>query len=174
VGQPFEGPGGRRIAGSIEHTAPLARGSSGGPLLDAEGRLLGLNTHRLGDGFYLALPADEALRRRVDGLAEGRSPRPRRLGVALAPNEVAVRLRAAVGLPARPGLLVRGVEETGPAATAGIRSGDLLVSADGTALTGPDDLYAALAGDAPTLAVGVVRGAEEITVEVTFPTTDGA
>src|SRR5919199_1442256 len=39
----FRGPGGRGIAGSIEHTAPLPRGSSGGPLVDATGRLLGLN-----------------------------------------------------------------------------------------------------------------------------------
>ena len=58
VDREFRGPRGRRITGSIEHTAPLARGSSGGPLVDAEGRLLGINTHRLGDGFYLALPAD--------------------------------------------------------------------------------------------------------------------
>jgi serine protease Do len=172
VGRPFRGPGGRRITGSVEHTAALARGSSGGPLVDAEGRLVGLNTHRLGDGFYLALPADEALRRRVDGLAVGRSPSRRRLGVALASAEVAARLRAAVGLDVRPGLLVRGVEETGPATTAGIRRGDLIVSADGKALASPDDLYAALAGDGPNLAVGVVRGAEEITLEVTFPAPD--
>ena len=62
TGRSFRGPRGRRIAGSVEHTAPLARGSSGGPLVDAEGRLLGINTRRLGDGFYLAMPADAALR----------------------------------------------------------------------------------------------------------------
>jgi serine protease Do len=54
----FRGPGGRQIGGSIEHTAPLAPGSSGGPLLDADGRLVGLNTNRIGEGFYLGLPAD--------------------------------------------------------------------------------------------------------------------
>src|SRR5256714_7970976 len=58
VARAFRGPGGRRIAGSIEHTAPLAPGSSGGPILDGQGRLLGLNTNRLREGFYLALPAD--------------------------------------------------------------------------------------------------------------------
>ena len=52
----FRGPRGRRIAGSVEHTAPLARGSSGGPLLDTEGRLVAVNTHRAGAGFYLARP----------------------------------------------------------------------------------------------------------------------
>ena len=60
IARSFRGPGGRRISGSIEHTAPLAPGSSGGALLDAEGRLIGLNTNRIGEGFYLALPADAA------------------------------------------------------------------------------------------------------------------
>src|SRR5688572_12668516 len=58
VARAFRGPGGRRIAGSLEHTAPMAPGSSGGPIVDTDGRLLGLNTNRLGEGFYLALPAD--------------------------------------------------------------------------------------------------------------------
>jgi serine protease Do len=66
IARSFRGPGGRRISGSIEHTAPLAPGSSGGALLDAEGRLIGLNTNRIGEGFYLALPADAALRGRVE------------------------------------------------------------------------------------------------------------
>ena len=74
--QSFRGPRGRRIRGSIEHTAPLARGSSGGPVLDGEGRLLALNTRRLGDGFYQAIPADPDLRARVEALAAGTSPVP--------------------------------------------------------------------------------------------------
>ena len=108
TGRSFRGPRGRRIAGSVEHTAPLARGSSGGPLVDAEGRLLGINTRRLGDGFYLAMPADAALRERVDQLAAGESPVRRRLGIAVAPPFVARRLRRAVGLPERDGLLRAG------------------------------------------------------------------
>ncbi|MBO0691770.1 MAG: trypsin-like peptidase domain-containing protein, partial [Acidimicrobiaceae bacterium] len=83
VGRPFRGPGGHLINGSLEHTAPLARGSSGGPLVDGEGRVVGINTHRLGEGFYLALPTDADLRRRIGALGEGRSPTRRRLGVAL-------------------------------------------------------------------------------------------
>ena len=42
VERSFRGPGGRLIGGSIEHTAPLAPGSSGSPIVDGEGRLLGL------------------------------------------------------------------------------------------------------------------------------------
>jgi serine protease Do len=169
LGRPFRGPGGRTIAGSLEHTAPLARGSSGGPLVDAEGHVIGLNTHRLGDGFYLALPTDAALRHRIDALSEGRSPTRRRLGVALAPGQAARRLRAAVGLEPRDGLLVQGVEDGGPASVAGLRRGDLLITAGGRALIGPDDLYAALsADDLSSLTLVVVRGVEEVTLHVEF------
>lgn len=170
TGRPFAGPRGRRVRGSIEHTAPLARGSSGGPLLDPSGRLVGINTHRVERGFYLALPADDDLRRRVDALAAGTEPRRRRLGVALAPPHVAVRLRASVGLPPREGLLVRGVEEGSPAAAAGVKQGDLLVGAAGRELRTADDLFDALdeVADGVGLELAVVRGVEELTVTVSF------
>ena len=96
----FRGPGGRQIGGSIEHTAPLAPGSSGGPLVDADGRLVGLNTNRIGEGFYLALPGRHraarprrrARPRRVRRAGRGSASRSR-------PARVARRLRA-VGRPA--------------------------------------------------------------------------
>src|SRR5918999_4793559 len=80
TGRSFRGPGGRRIGGSIEHSAPLPRGSSGGPLVDAAGRLLGLNAVRREGGLILALPADEALQRRAAALATGESAERPRLG----------------------------------------------------------------------------------------------
>jgi serine protease Do len=163
----FRGPGGRLIGGSIEHTAPLASGSSGSPILDAEGRLLGLNTQRLGEGFYLALPADASLRARIDALGRGESTSRQRLGIAVAPSHVARHLRRAVGLPDRDGVLVRGVEEGSPADEAGIREGDLIVSAAGATITDPDELHEALEkAGSDKLAVGLVRGAEELTVDV--------
>jgi serine protease Do len=166
VARAFRGPGGRRIGGSIEHTAPLAPGSSGGALLDADGRLIGINTNRLGEGFYLALPADAALRERVDGLSRGESPRRARLGVAVAPSHVARRLRRSVGLPERDGLLVRGVEDGSPAARAGIQEGDLIVAAAGRDVTDADQLFEALAAAGETFEVRIVRGTEERTVQV--------
>ena len=122
TGRGFRGPRGRRVAGSIEHTAPLPRGSSGGPLVDPDGNLLGLNAVRRDGGFILALPADAALRRRVGELARGEAAERPRLGVALAPPRVARRMRAAVGLPERDGLLVRGVVDGSPAARGGARA----------------------------------------------------
>ena len=166
VAREFRGPGGRRIDGSVEHTAPLAPGSSGGPLLDADGRLVGLNTNRIGEGFYLALPANEALRARVDALSRGEAPRRARLGVAVAPSHIAQRMRRSVGLPERDGVLVRGVEDASLAADAGIEAGDLLVEAGGKPLTDADDLFAALSALDLPFDLKLVRGAEERTVRI--------
>jgi serine protease Do len=173
----FRGPRGRRIAGSVEHTAPLVRGSSGGPIVDADGRLLGINTNRLGDGFYLAIPATDDLRQRLDGLGRGDTPTARRLGVGVAPAGVARRLRQSVGLPPRDGLLVRVVEPGGPADQAGIQPGDLLVAAGDRSLATVDDLFAALDGADEAVTINVVRGVDELEVRVQFSgatTTEGS
>ncbi len=166
VSRAFRGPGGRRIAGSLEHTAPLAPGSSGGPLLDAEGRLVGINTNRIGEGFYLALPADAGLRGRVEALGRGESPRRRRLGVAIVPARVARRLRRSVGLPDRDGVLVRGVDPDGAAADADIREGDLIVAVGGAPVADADDLVEALATATLPLTVDLVRGSTDVSVTV--------
>ena len=170
VGREFRGPRGRRIAGSLEHTAPLARGSSGGPVLDRTGRAIGLNTHRLGEGFYLALPVDEALRARLDDLAEGTVPTRRSLGVAVVPPRVARKLRAAVGLDEHDGLLVRAVDPSAPAVAAGVREGDLIIEAGGRAITSVDDLHAVLDDwSEPAIEVRVLRGTEHaITIRIPF------
>jgi serine protease Do len=173
VERSFRGPRGRRIAGSLEHTAPLLPGSSGGPVLDADGQLLAINTSRLGEGFYLAIPADEALRGRAGALARGESATSPRLGIAIAPGHVARRLRRAVGLPDTDGLLIREVAEASPAARAGLASGDLIVAAGGRPLSTPDDLFDALAAARDgTLELKVVRGADERTLQVTLTDPD--
>ncbi len=166
----FRGPRGRRIAGGIEHTAPLPRGSSGGPLVDSAGGLLGLNSIRLEGGLILAIPADEVLRERVGALGRGEHVRRARLGVAIAPPRVAKRLRRAVGLPERDGVLVRAVEEDSPAARAGIERGDLIVVADGHEVQRVDVLYEAIdaARGRGALELTLLRGNEERSVTVDF------
>ncbi|HSR22527.1 MAG TPA: S1C family serine protease [Candidatus Eisenbacteria bacterium] len=165
----FRGPRGRRITGSLEHTAPLLPGSSGGPVLDASGQLLGINTNRLGEGFYLAIPADEALRGRADALARGESAVSPRLGVTIAPGYVARRLRRAVGLPETEGLLIRDVAEDSPAARAGLAQGDLIVAAAGQPVHSADDLFDALqAAQGGTIELKLVRGTDERTLQVAF------
>lgn len=156
----FRGPRGRRIKGSIEHTAPLLPGSSGGPVVDTDGRLLGINTHRIGEGFYLAIPADDALRKRVTSLGKGETPKRRRLGVAVAPGHVGRRLRRAVGLPDADGVLVRGVEDDSVAHRAGIREGDFVTHVGDRAVSTPDDLVEAIESGATE--VVVLRGSDEV------------
>jgi serine protease Do len=173
VDRAFRGPRGRRISGSLEHTAPLLPGSSGGPVLDADGRLLGINTSRLGEGFYLAIPADETLRGRADALARGETATAPRLGISITPGHVARRLRRAVGLPDVDGLLIGDVAEGSPAARAGLASGDLITAAAGQPVSTPDDLFDALgAARGGSLELTVVRGADERTLQVTFTDPD--
>jgi serine protease Do len=161
----FRGPRGRRIKGSLEHTAPLPRGSSGSPVVTASGAVVGINTNRLGDGFYLALPADGELQSRLGSLSSGQSRTRPRLGVGLAPAHVARALRRSVGLDERDGLLVRVVEEGSPAGTAGMREGDLIIAVNGTAVTNADDLYDALDAGGE-LRLTVVRGSDEVEITV--------
>lgn len=166
----FRGPRGRMIRGTLEHTAPLLPGSSGGPIVDGEGRLLGLNTNRLGEGFYLAIPSGSTLDAAIDALSKGEAAARVRLGVGVAPAEVAAKLRASVGLDPVEGVLVRFVEEDSPAATAGIREGDMITKVADHPVTSPDDLHEALSGVASgsTTTVELVRVAETVTVEVGF------
>jgi S1-C subfamily serine protease len=148
----------------------LPRGSSGGPLLDSAGRLLGINSVRVDGGLILAIPADQNLRDRVESLARGEAPKRVRLGVAIAPPRVARRLRRAVGLPERDGLLVRAVEEGSPADKAGLERGDLIVAAGDREIDRVDALYEALdtARESGTLELTIVRGTDERSVPVTF------
>jgi S1-C subfamily serine protease len=176
VGTAFRGPRGRLITAGFEHTAVVGRGSSGGPVTDGSGSLIGLNTHRPADGLYLALPADQALADRVEALLQGQAPRRRRLGVSLVPPAVARRLRASVGLTARDGMLVREVDAQGPASAAGIVAGDLIVSVGGVEIVTVDQLTAAVeAADAGSpLTVRLLRGAEELEVQVSLEPTEAA
>jgi serine protease Do len=123
------------------------------------------------------VPATSAVKERALQLARGETPSPHRLGVAVAPPRVARRLRRAVGLAERDGLLVRAVEDDSPAARAGVERGDLIVAAGDDEIDGVDALYTAL--DAVPVAGGelvltIVRGTEERDVEVTFAATKEA
>jgi serine protease Do len=152
-------PGGRGLRGTrgcvaaagrraIEHTAPLPRGSSGAPLLDAQGRLLGINSVRLEGGFVLALPADAALRARVEALTRGETLQRPQLGVALGR-----------------GAIVHAVKDASPAAVAGIAPGDRLVAVDDRPLRSTDDLLDALEAGEPFV-VTVLRDGEQRDIDL--------
>lgn len=126
---------------AIEHTAPLPRGASGSPLLDAEGRLLGLNTVRAEGGFVLAVPVTRA---RAEALARGELPRRTQLGVVLTR-----------------GLTVRAIRDASPAAIAGVAPGDRLLGVDDRPLRSLDDLLDALEREPADLVLTVTRGGEQ-------------
>jgi serine protease Do len=163
----FRGPRGRRIAGAIEHTAALPRGSAGGPLVDLDGRLAGVNLLRSEGGLILAVGASGGLRDAAERLAKGEEIARPRLGIAVAPPFAARKLRRAVGLPEREGVLVRAVEEGGTADRTGIAQGDLLVAAGEREVDGIDSLHRAIDEAAGgQLAIKIVRGVDELELEV--------
>ena len=170
VDRSFRGPRGRLVTGAIEHTAPLGKGTSGSPVVDADGRIVGLTTLRLGDGLALAQPAGEAC-----GAASTIWPPVRRRTASCSASAwrrpgAARRMRRAVGLAEREGALVRGVVDDSPAARAGLATGDLITRVGSRDVAGPADLEGALADpDLGTeVTIHVVRGAEELDLTVTF------
>ncbi len=167
VNRTFPGPRGRSIDNAIEHTAALARGASGGPLVDVDGNLIGINTNR-SDVGYQAIAYAGATRARIDALITGTSFHRRQLGVALAPAAATAAVRRAAGLPEITGLLVRGVAEDSPAHRAGLAQGDVIVSAGPVAIDSLDALARALDTNEDTIVLTVVRGVDERTVSVSF------
>jgi DNA-binding MarR family transcriptional regulator len=89
-----------------------------------------------------------------------------RLGVAVAPAAVAQRMRRAVGLPDRHGVLVLRVKRGSPADAAGLARGDLVVGVAGVEVHTIGDLHRALAHAGERLSLGVVRGVDERAVDV--------
>lgn len=147
----------------------LYPGFSGGPLVDAEARLIGINTSFLAPGASMAV-ALATVERVAAALAKGgRVPRPY-LGVVSQPVGISGRLREALGLQQESGLLVLSVEPDAPADQAGVLQGDLLAGLAGNAVRHSDDLQRALAGHAPGEAVGVkvIRGGAVQELSVTL------
>jgi DNA-binding MarR family transcriptional regulator len=96
-----------------------------------------------------------------------------RLGVAVAPAAVAQRMRRAVGLPERHGILVLRVKRGSAAETAGLARGDLVTSAGASDVQTIGDLHRALAHAGASLKLDVVRGVEERAVTVALPADGG-
>ncbi|HVH65467.1 MAG TPA: trypsin-like peptidase domain-containing protein [Candidatus Acidoferrum sp.] len=157
---------GGQIERLIETTAELLPGFSGGPLLDAEGRVIGINSWNYGRGLSRALPI-EAAERIVESLRTHGRIRRAYLGVGTQP----VRLPDALAgqLSQKTGLLVVTVEPDGPAARAGFLQGDTMISLDGKPIRQLDDLFNAVRGleVGSTHTVGVIRAGEPKDLGVT-------
>ena len=136
----------RVVDNVIQTDAALNPGNSGGALADGRGRVVGINTAVAGVGLGLAVPINQATRRIVAALmSEGRFRRAY-LGIAGGPRPLPPRLARELGQES--GVEVVEVVEGSPAASAGLRSEDLIVAVDETPIAGVDDLHKLMVSDA--------------------------
>jgi len=143
-------------------------GFSGGPLVNSEGEVLGLNTSGLTRGSSLTIPVKVAWRI-AEALAKHGSIKRGYLGVRTQPVEIPEAARNALQREQGQGLLVLWLEEGGPAEKGGLLVGDILVAISGQPVGDPDDLFAALNSETvgKAVAVEVLRGGRPETVQVT-------
>lgn len=188
------GGGGRfAIGGAIQTDAAINHGNSGGPLVDAHGRVIGINaqiqtTGGGGDGVGFAIPVD-TVRRSLEQLRAKGSVDYAWIGVSTV--SVFPQLADRFDLPSDQGAFVQSITDDGPAAAAGLTAGDeddvafqasryrpggdVVTSVDGQPITQQFDLATAIADRAPGEAVSleVWRDGERRTVQVTLGTRPG-
>jgi Do/DeqQ family serine protease len=155
----------------IQTDAAINPGNSGGALVDAAGRLVGINTaiySRSGgsQGIGFAIPANMV--RVVVASAKGGSGAVKRPWLGAKLQEVTPEIAESMGLKRPSGALVANVASGGPAARAGIRTGDLIVSIDGTLVDDPNafDYRFATKALGGTAQIGLVRQGKEVAVPI--------
>jgi S1-C subfamily serine protease len=142
-------------------------GFSGGPLIDVDGRVLGLNTSGVARGVALTIPVALAWRA-AEVLAQHGAIRRGYLGIRSQPVEIGPAQRLTLGREQEVGLLLVGIEDESPASAAGLLVGDILVGLGGETISDPDHLLARLAGDivGKSVPVEILRGGQPVAVQV--------
>jgi S1-C subfamily serine protease len=189
----IESPDGRFIGEAIQTDAAINPGNSGGPLLDLEGRVIGVNAQivspsRASAGIGFAVPANTVRRVVPQLIARGRYPHPW-LGVSVLPFDsqgARILREAGMDVPVDEGLLVAEVVPGGPVAEAGIRAGDRVVLIGNTRIPVGGDIITAINGEpianfeeltvylesetqvGDTVEVTLIRDGQEMTVSVTL------
>ena len=180
----IDAPSGFSINDVIQTDASINPGNSGGPLLDAQGRVIGINSQiatgggqgSVGIGF--AVPIDTA-KNLLPKLRKGEEIKRAFLGVRMA--TVTSDLASELSLPQDSGALVESIEDSGPAEKAGLQAtvrddpsgdvtepGDLIVAVDGKPVKSADDVVSAVAAKQPgdTLEIQYYRGDAKKTVKI--------
>lgn len=167
VGGPWRTFRGAEVEGYLRSDVTFFPGFSGGPLIDAEGRAVGLNSSRLGRGAGLTIPVAAVARIVADLLAGGKVRRAY-LGVSSQVARLPEKLAAALG-GQESGLLIVSVEPGSPADTAGLLIGDILVAFAGTKVADTEDLQSLLGANliGSETAATVLRGGTAQDVAIT-------
>jgi serine protease Do len=159
----------------IQTDAAINRGNSGGPLLNIRGEVIGINTMiissgvqgggNLGVGF--AVPIN-TVRDLLPQLQEGKVVRGR-IGVGLVPQPMSREYASSLGLPNANGAEVSSIESGGPAGSAGMRSGDVIVEYNGRPVTDNSELVGMVTRTKPgtTVPVRVIRDRKSVSLNVT-------
>ncbi|NUO62883.1 MAG: PDZ domain-containing protein [Gemmatimonadaceae bacterium] len=151
-------PRGFELGGLIQTDAAINPGNSGGPLLDSQGRVVGINSAILqgttGLGFAIPINLAQDIANQV--LTTGHIVR---AYLGIIPADLSPEIAQRFGLPVREGVIVRGVGEGTPAARAGLQPADIITSIDGTAIPTTGELFRVLRGHRPgdTIRISIVR-----------------
>jgi S1-C subfamily serine protease len=165
LGEAWRTPGGGSVDRFFQTDVVMYPGFSGGPLVDASGRTLGLNTSALARGISLTIPA-ATLRRVTEALLRHGRIQRGYLGVGAQPVRLPEDVAAKAGQAS--GLMLASVEPDSPAGRGGLLLGDVLISLDGEPLRGMEDLLNALGSDrvGKTVEIGMLRGGQMSSVKV--------
>ncbi|MBI2842420.1 MAG: trypsin-like peptidase domain-containing protein [Armatimonadetes bacterium] len=162
--------GGGALTNLIETDARINPGNSGGPLLDSKGRVVGINTALVGGrggGLGFAVPINTAQAAIRDVLEYGRIIVP---WMGISYGDVTAEMASVFDLPVDEGVMIADVVTNSPAATAGLRHGDIIVESDGKKITDGGDLQKQLrekrVGDKMSLVI--LRDGKRMTVNVTL------
>jgi len=169
LGRELDAPGGFKLENLVQTDAAINPGNSGGPLCDVHGRVIGMNTAIIpyGQGIGFAVAVNPIKTAVEDIVAHGRVVRPW-LGVAMSSINQAIAEQ--LNVPTREGVLVRMVSPGSPAAAAGLREGDVIVSFNGAKTADIDEIRRAISksrvGDTVTLTVYRERQKLDLPVKI--------
>jgi S1-C subfamily serine protease len=159
-----DGQASRLVENVIQTDAALNPGNSGGALADIRGRVVGINTAVAGVGLGLAVPVDAATRLILAALMRDGRVRRAYLGIVGGTRRLPPTLAARLGRTA--GLEVVQLLDGSPAAAAGVRAGDIIVSLDGRPIAGVGDLQRSLVGDLVGRSIDVTLEREGTLAEI--------
>lgn len=170
LGRSLRSRHGRLIEGIVQHTAALNPGNSGGPLVDARGRVVGVNTAiiAMAQGIGFAVPSATAQWVLTEILTQGRVRRAY-LGISGRDRPLDKRLVRALNLPLMRAVEVTARDAEGPASQSDLRPGDLIVAVNESPVDGIDALYR-LVSRSPfgtPLTLRVVRRTQSIEIQLT-------